>query len=1242
MVTTSSYNEKDIVVTKGLEGLRLRPAMYIGNLENGRFSILKEILDNALDEATSGFSKKVGCILYDDGKDSCLVYDEGRGIPVGPHPDEPEKSTMEIVFTQLHAGGKLKKGAYSSGSVGTHGIGSSATNALSDYFQAWTFRDGKWYTQTYSKGIPTSKVTTIPSTKLPIPLKKGTIVKFTPDSLILKKRLDTIQVSEYMENCSFLNSGVIFELTDIRGNIKTFKSKGLIDFVKKITSSTDENGESTEKFENLGNPFIFSNEQVDVALQWFESEDSNLTSWVNSNKTIEGGTHLNGLIRLITTSFGDFAKKKNYKPEDLRVGLYGGLNIKIAEPQFDSQTKEKLINPEADKMVFDILRKDFLKYLEKNKSFVKRVIDRANEMRSIYNKFANEKKALSKIKTRGKQALPPPSKFIISNCKDDSLRELMICEGDSAGGSARQARNPYYQEILKLRGKILNTAKAPLSKVYESADIVNILKALGFDPINKEHRCRVGKVIFLTDADVDGCLDGDTRILTLDGKNPTIKELTEKFEKDQQPFYVYSVDDNKNLVVGKAINPRITRTVDKLIELTLSNDEKIKCTLDHKWLVNNPDKNDPDLVWIGNLPYKLAKDLTEKDSIRSVYFENQISRKDFRVISKRIIEETKKVYCLTVPKYHNFMVDDGKGNGICSANSHISTLLLTLIKMYYPELLEQGKVFAVDAPLFIGKTRTKTIYGEDYQDLVKKAGNEKIQSVTRLKGWGESLNFDTLINTDNGVKAIQNITSERVEIPSGNEKPVMLSLYEERECRKIITREGYEISGNPEHPFLVLSKSGYLTWKKMKDIDSRYDYVAISRGNKVFSESELFFDFKPEIKKNYEIDNFQFPKQMTKDLARLLGYFIGDGDGCKTISSGVYKDVAEDQIRCIKSCFPQANPILEKQHICKDGKPFYSITTCAWAKKGVKKLIGDFFNYVGLKGVATTKEIPWSILQSKKEYVAEFLKGLFECDGYVNNFKCEYYTASTKLHDQVKLLLLNFGIITSSSKRKRRLNPFSGKTNNIPANTLFITSENIDIFWKEIGVVSKEKIGRYSLKKRNTNNDTIPYVKTVLESYDKYRIRKYQPLFKINGKSIKALVSVKGLDQNLTYSKIQKKENFVEEVAKLDKNLAQTLEYSIKNHIFWSPVVSNRKCSEKVKQADLSMPNSENSFEGHCYVANGFVVHNCDANLLHDLAFNPNTRKLIRIKDVSGADFEYFKKIVGEDSEVRKQLLESL
>lgn len=1119
-----SYNESDIVVTKGLEGLRLRPSMYIGNIENGRFSILKEILDNALDEATAGYSSKVGCILLNDGKDTCIVYDEGRGIPVGPHPNEPEKSTLEIVFTQLHAGGKLKKGAYAAGSTGTHGVGSSATNALSIDFKAWTFRDGNWWTQSYSKGVPTSKVEK--SLTTPIKIKKGTIVQFTPDDSILKKPLDHKQVYEYLENCSYLNSGVSFELQDksISNDLKVFKSNGLIDFVKSLTYKEDDS-----KYEELGKPFIFKNQTVDVVLQWFESDSSNLTTWVNSNKTIEGGTHLNGLIRLINTAFGNFARKKNYKSEDLRVGLYGGLNLKISEPQFDSQTKEKLINLNADKLVYDNLIQEFTKYLEKNKSFVKRIIDRANEMRAIYNKFANEKKALSKIKTKGKQALPPPSKFIVSNCKDDNMRELYLClagdteiidvngksykirdlaenspkefygfgvdeitkdirptrlsdfrktrentdlvriyldndtyfdctpdhkilckklvkgklevfyteakdlqnnqslvnltlfesdsgylsfyqptanyarfsvhqkvfdyyigkrdskiedihhkneikfdnypsnliklthedhsarhrvlaeywqdlmhckkqsevikkyfsnpltkkkhsekmkevmktvdftkiretnsklgdyraskkfqhfkdrtlqafenykktgiykwekhqnlnlqsffinkesmdlyfkvhlfnfedffyksfkessierllqianacllkygkvsfklmqefcinekiqrplpgnikkyfqteseleekakvynhkvikvefldkkedtyccksdthnfflkngvcvhncEGESAGGSARQARDPHYQEILKLRGKIINSAKTTASKVYESEDIINILKAIGFDPVNKEHHPRVGKVIFLTDADVDGCLDGDTRILTLDGKNPTIRELTEKFKKDQQPIKVYSIDQNRNLIIANAINPRITRIVDEYIELTLSNNKKIQCTLDHKWLINNPDKNDKTVIWINNLPYKLAKDLTETDLLCSDRNFN------FFVKEKHFIKETKNVYCMTVPKYHNFMIDDGNGNGICSANSHISTLLLTLIKFYYPELLTEGKVFALDAPLFIGKTKTRTLYGDNYQDLQKQAGKEKIESITRLKGWGEA------------------------------------------------------------------------------------------------------------------------------------------------------------------------------------------------------------------------------------------------------------------------------------------------------------------------------------------------------------------------------------------------------------------------------------------------------------------------------------------------------------------------
>lgn len=559
MKPIEEYTEDSIVVLEGLEAVRVRPSMYIGILTNGQFQILKEACDNALDECTSGFSRKVEINIGDDGY--FTVSDEGRGIPVGPHPKQKDKSTLEIVMTKLHAGGKLKDGAYSSGSSGTHGVGISCTNALSTDFQVWTNRDGKWYTQKYSKGIPLCEVK---KEKPEGNYKKGTIVRFKPDSSILSTPLDIKQVMQWVRNSSFLNAGVEFVIT-YKGQTKTLKSKGLSDYLQYITKDLN--------CEPLNKPFILKTENCDVALQWFESDDSILESWCNSSRTSDGGTHLQGLINVINKCFDNMVKKKEYKSEDLRIGLYGALNFRISQPQFQSQTKEKLINPEATKLVMEQIEKEFEKYLNSNKSFVKKVIDRANELRSIYNKFTQEKKALSKLKTRGRANLPPAGKFIVSNCKESEKRELFIVEGDSAGGTARQARNPYHQEVLKLRGKILNIAKSSLLKAYESDDILNILKAIGFDPVNKERQLRVGKVIFLTDADVDG--------------------------------------------------------------------------------------------------------------------------------------------------------------------QHISLLLLTLIQKIYPELLKEGRVFAVNAPLFVGKTKTATYYGESLEDLKKKSGN-KLETVTRLKGWGEA------------------------------------------------------------------------------------------------------------------------------------------------------------------------------------------------------------------------------------------------------------------------------------------------------------------------------------------------------------------------------------------------------------------------------------------------------------------------------------------------------------------------
>ena len=732
MKKVQDYNEDSIEVLEGLQAVRVRPGMYVGDLASGRFHITKELLDNAVDEALAGFNKKVGCKVTNDYIE---VYDEGRGIPVGIHPKyiKEKKSTLEVIFTTLHAGGKIKTGAYSSGSVGTNGVGSSCTNALSTYFQVWTYRDNKWWTQSYSKGVPTSDVH---NEKPDGNYKKGTVIRFIPDNSILPNPVDPKLLATWFRNSSFLNPGIEFFI-DYKGKTKTYSSQGLIDYINWKTKDLN--------CEALYKPFILKTENVDVALQWFETDEGDLASWCNTSPTIEGGTHLKGLINVINKGFDNLVKKKNYKAEDLRTGLYGAINYRTTSPVFDSQTKEKLINAEAEKLVMDQIQKEFDKYLSSNKTFVKKVIDRANEIRSIYNKFTQEKKALSKLKKRGKVNLPPANKFISSNCKDPDMRELYVVEGDSAAGTARQARDPHYQEIVKLRGKILNVAKSTMAKAYESEDILNILKAIGFDPSNKEHQLRVGKFIILTDADPDGCLDGNTKILTLDGKNPTIKELAEEWESNHKPVEVYSVDKEGNLVIGKAINPRVTRTVDQMIELTLSNEKKILCTLDHKWQINNPSKDDKDIIWYYGLPYKQAKDLTEKDSIRSIYFmdKNTYIQENSNINSKKIIENTQEVYCMTVPEFHNFMVDDGNGNGICSSNSHISTLLLTLLQKIYPELIENGMVYAVDAPLFIGKTKTQEFYGETLEDVQRQANGKKLETITRIKGWGEA-NADLL------------------------------------------------------------------------------------------------------------------------------------------------------------------------------------------------------------------------------------------------------------------------------------------------------------------------------------------------------------------------------------------------------------------------------------------------------------------------------------------------------------------
>lgn len=986
------YDENSIDVLEGLEAVRKRPAMYIGN--GGRFAILKEALDNAIDEATAGYSKRVKCVVQDDL--TFFVCDEGRGIPVGIHPkfEKQKISTLEIILTKLHAGGKLRKGAYSGGSIGTHGVGISCTNALSKHFQCWTFRDGNWYTETFEYGKPTSKVVKIPSTKLPFKQQKGTIVKFVCDETILKSPLNKSEIKDYLENCSFLNSGIQFVYEETATNtVNVFKSSGLLDFITKITTKDGE-----QKFENLGKPFSFKNETVDVCLQWFESDDTNLTSWVNSSKTVEGGTHVDGLVKVITNCFGKLAKKKNYKPEDLRVGLYGGLNYRVAEPQFDSQTKEKLINPDATKIVYEVLEKEFDKYLNSNKSFTKRIIDRANEMRSIYNKFVSEKKALSKVKTKGKASLPPPTKFVISNCKDDNLRELFIClRGDTeildVNGKSYKiqdlAENPpnefYGFGVDEKTNEIRPTKLYNFSKTSDGAKLVRVHldngtyfdctpdhrilckqpdRQKGFKTFYKQAKdLSVGQsLVNLTLYEEDGylkyyqpienyksvkvhqqvydyyvgkrnssfedvhhknevktnnyphnlekmthgqhsrqhgilvdywmnplnCLVQSNKIKSYFSKesirnkhSQKMKEAMKKVDfsnirKANKKYAFFRAEKRieilKKQTEAELVNFKKTGIYTykrgyslNLLKHFINEDamlyyfSKNAFDFEHFLKMSFLDCSKERLLQIASLCLKEKSTLSFSD-MQEFCIRNNLQKPLVKNILKHFKDE-KELEQLALAYNHKVVKVEHLGgeyptyccksdtnnfflkNGICAHNcegesaggtakaarnpyyqeilklkgkilntakanlskvyesedilnilkaigfdpvnrnhnirvgkviiltdadvdgSHISTLLLTLFKFYYPELLEQGRVFCVDAPLFIGKTRTKTLYGADLQDLQKQSGNEKLLSVTRLKGWGEAsanllktLAFDP--STRNLIQ-IQDVTSKQ-------------------------------------------------------------------------------------------------------------------------------------------------------------------------------------------------------------------------------------------------------------------------------------------------------------------------------------------------------------------------------------------------------------------------------------------------------------------------------------------------
>ena len=521
-LASGSYSAQNIQVLEGLEAVRKRPAMYIGDIsEKGLHHLVYEVVDNSIDEALVGYCTEINVIINEDN--SITVKDNGRGIPVDYHEKE-KKSALEVVLTVLHAGGKFDKGSYKV-SGGLHGVGVSCVNALSIYLKAEVYKNGKIYMQEYSQGKPYADVTIIGETK-----ENGTVVTFKPDDTIftvLEYRYDTLATR--LRELAFLNAGLTLTLTDMRTTKEdgTFKKErfysetGLEEFVIYI----DKNKDSL-----IQDPIHIITEKngipIEIALTYNNTYNENIFSYVNNINTIEGGTHLTGFRRGLSRTLKKYAEdsrmlekmKVEISGDDFREGLTAVLSIKIQEPQFEGQTKTKLGNSEVLGAVDQAIGEALKYYLEEHPKEAKVIVEKvilAATARQAARKAREMVQRKSPLSGAGL-----PGKLADCSSKDPIMSELFLVEGDSAGGTAKQGRNRMFQAILPLRGKILNVEKAMPHKVFESEEIKNIYTALGVtigtDEDSKElniKKLRYHKVILMTDADVDGS-HIDTLILT--------------------------------------------------------------------------------------------------------------------------------------------------------------------------------------------------------------------------------------------------------------------------------------------------------------------------------------------------------------------------------------------------------------------------------------------------------------------------------------------------------------------------------------------------------------------------------------------------------------------------------------------------------------------------------------------------------------------------------------------------------
>ncbi|WP_456467642.1 DNA topoisomerase (ATP-hydrolyzing) subunit B [Archaeoglobus sp.] len=543
------YSAKDIEVLDDLEAVRKRPGMYIGGIGvRGLHHLLWEVVDNSIDEALAGYCDTIKVSLHQDG--SASVEDNGRGIPTEMH--ELGKSALEIVMTKLHAGGKFSRKVYRV-SGGLHGVGVSVVNALSEWLEVKVMRNGKIYYQRYERGRPVTELKVIGETDA-----HGTVVRFKPDEEIFETTEFKYEiVSQRLKELAYLNKGLKIILEDERiGKIRIFHfEEGIVGLVKSLNKNR----------KTLHEPIYIENTRnginLEVAIQFTDSEIENVLAFANNINTAEGGSHVIGFRAGLTRAVNEYGRKniRRFEPvsgSDVREGLTAVISVKVPEPQFEGQTKTKLTNSDVRTVVESAVYTGMLRWLEENPAQAENLINKF-----LITKRAREaaRRARELIKKRNDLAATLPGKLADCSSKNPEERELFIVEGESAGGSAKQARDRRFQAILPIRGKIINVEKAGMSRILKNEEIKAIISAIGAG-MGKEFditKARYRRIIIMTDADVDGA---HIRTLLLTLFYRYMRPLIESgylyiaqpplylIKKGKKSYYAYSDDELRRVL----------------------------------------------------------------------------------------------------------------------------------------------------------------------------------------------------------------------------------------------------------------------------------------------------------------------------------------------------------------------------------------------------------------------------------------------------------------------------------------------------------------------------------------------------------------------------------------------------------------------------------------------------------------------------------------------------------------------